>query len=235
MPWGISVDLFFIRSILYINPLYNHFLATQPLNVFWFYKPVPHFGHLSMALSSLAIGLWRWSRAIDLLGDSSHRATISRVRGHGWAGQVRWNVPALLPGATQVCWAQFIPQPWLFNRTSHWSLELRFVINVFNSQPVHIIPLKTEEQPSRSFRRSLRLILDGNHVDPADSWQGIGLYQRWTMAADWLLFKSLLCPAKLHRSSTGSGGQLQICKDRQFSLNAFGSATLLMVGGKKNH
>lgn len=59
-------------------------------------------------------------------------AAMPGVRGQSWVGQVRLNVPALLPEAMKVRLAQFILWPRLVNSASRPSIELWFVIKFFN-------------------------------------------------------------------------------------------------------
>lgn len=151
--------------------------ATLPFMVTWFCKSGPSSAPSSpWALCQRPVAMVKahWSFGVIV----HTRPPFSGIRGHSWAGQVRLNVPALLPGNMQVCWAQFIPWPRLVNSAFHRSVELWFIIKVFNLWPVHIIPLKTEEQPSRCTRPSLRLILDGNHLDAADR----SLVTRWSLS-----------------------------------------------------
>lgn len=92
-------------------------------------------------------------------------AVLPGAKGQSWVGQVRLNVPALLPGAMKVSSAQFILWPQLINSASPTSIELWFVITFFNSWPAHILPLKIGEWLYRCTCYSLGLILDGNHLD----------------------------------------------------------------------
>lgn len=62
-----------------------------------------------------------------------------------------WMCPPHCQEPMKVSVAQFIPWPRLVNSASRPSTELWFIINVFHSQPVHIIPLQIEEWGYRPY------------------------------------------------------------------------------------
>ncbi len=179
----------------------------------WGHQPEPHFHHPVNSLYRPQRSSQRpeatfksyWSLEVAV----HTGAALLGVKGQSWVGQVRLNVPALLPWATKVSSAQFIPWPRLVNSASPMSIEIWFVIKFFNSQPAHIIPWKIEKWLYRCTRYSLDWF-----------WMAIILTCRQgphkelvhVNSEQWLLicccFQRVLLLFKWHSSSAGSWGQL---------------------------
>ncbi len=171
-----------IRSNSSTNLPHHHWSVALPFEDSCFNQPAPHFHRPMHSLHRPQRSGQRPEAMVKSYWSPEVRvhtgAALPGVKGQIWVGQVRLNVPALLPGAMKVSSAQFILWPRLVNSGSRPSIELWFVIKFFNSSAAHIIPLKIEEWPYRCTWYFLGLILDGNHLDlQAGCWQGIGLCQ----------------------------------------------------------
>lgn len=166
-PYNVQCSPPLIRSNFSIN--FPPSSLALPSEVSCLYRPAPHIHlpvnslhhpqHSGQRPEAMVKSYWSLEVAVHT------GAVLPGDKGQSWVGQVRLNVPALLPGAMKVSSAQFILWPQLVNRASPTSTEFWFVIKFFNSWPGHIIPLKIGEWLYRCTCYSLGLILDGNHLE----------------------------------------------------------------------
>lgn len=114
-----------------------------------FYQTAPHFhrpqcsGQKTWGAGSRAIDPRRW----EFTRGQPYQGSRVKAEWVKWD----WMCPPHCQEPMKVSVAQFIPWPRLVNSASRPSTELWFVINVFHSQPVHIIPLQIEEWGYRPY------------------------------------------------------------------------------------